>query len=109
MQEFPLDEVVDDRRSRRLRADAVDVLELLLGLRILDVLVDFLHASKKRRGRETGGRLCHRLLELALRILDVVAFFHDGQRIILVFAALVAFALVAVFFVCAARFRCFLL
>ena len=79
-QEAPLDEIVDDGRARRLCADTVDILELLLRLGILDVFMDFLHASEQRRRREARGRLRDALLDLALRVGDAIALLHRGQR-----------------------------
>ena len=44
IQEFARDQFIDDCRARRLRPDPVHVFELLLRLRIFDVLMYVLHA-----------------------------------------------------------------
>ena len=77
--EAPLDEIVDDRRTRRLRADAIDVLEAFLRLGIEHVLVDLLHALQERRRREARRRLRRTLLERAACVRHGVALLQWRQ------------------------------
>ena len=57
MEEFPLDEVLDDARTRRLRPDAGDIAQHLLRRLILHVFVDFLHALEQGCGSKARRRL----------------------------------------------------
>ena len=85
LHELAADEVVDDCRARRLCTDAVDILELLLRFGILDILVDFLHAGQKRRGREARRRLRHLLEHAAALPGHVILLLHGRQCLGVVF------------------------
>ena len=80
-QKFPLNQVVDNRRPCRFRADSVNVFKLFLRVGIFNVLVNIFHALHETCGGERQRRFRHTFFEFGFFVRDGVARFHLRQRI----------------------------